>query len=108
MEDYPTIPCTACAYCMPCPYGIDIPTIFRHYNDAVNAGDIAQSHEQKDFQRLKRRYLVSYDRAVATVRQADHWIGCGQCKSHCPQSIDIPRMLHRIDAYIEKLRRETL
>lgn len=108
MEDYPTIPCTACAYCMPCPYGIDIPTIFRHYNDAVNAGDIAQSHEQKDFQRLKRRYLVSYDRAVATVRQADHCIGCGQCKSHCPQSIDIPRMLHRIDAYIEKLRRETL
>ena len=108
MENYPTIPCTACAYCMPCPYGIDIPTIFRHYNDAVNAGDIAQSHEQKDFQRLKRRYLVSYDRAVATVRQADHCIGCGQCKSHCPQSIDIPRMLHRIDAYIEKLRRETL
>lgn len=108
MENYPTIPCTACAYCMPCPYGIDIPTIFRHYNDAVNAGDIAQSHEQKDFQRLKRRYLVNYDRAVATVRQADHCIGCGQCKSHCPQSIDIPRMLHRIDAYIEKLRRETL
>ena len=108
MEDYPTVPCTACSYCMPCPYGIDIPTIFRHYNDHVNSGEIAQSCEQDHFQRLKRRYLVSYDRAVDTVRQADHCIGCGQCRPKCPQSIDIPRALRRIDRYVEKLKRETL
>lgn len=108
MEDYPTVPCTACSYCMPCPYGIDIPTIFRHYNDHVNSGEIAQSCEQDHFQRLKRRYLVSYDRAVETVRQADHCIGCGQCRPKCPQSIDIPRALRRIDRYVEKLKRETL
>ena len=108
MEDYPTVPCTACSYCMPCPYGIDIPTIFKHYNDHVNSGEIAQSCEQDHFQRLKRRYLVSYDRAVETVRQADHCIGCGQCRPKCPQSIDIPRVLRRIDRYVEKLKRETL
>ena len=108
MEDYPTVPCTACSYCMPCPYGIDIPTIFRHYNDHVNSGEIAQSCEQDHFQRLKRRYLVSYDRAVETVRQADHCIGCGQCRPKCPQSIDIPRALRHIDRYVEKLKRETL
>lgn len=108
MEDYPTVPCTACSYCMPCPYGIDIPTIFRHYNDHVNSGEIAQSCEQDHFQRLKRRYLVSYDRAVETVRQADHCIGCGQCRPKCPQSIDIPRALRHIDKYVEKLKRETL
>lgn len=108
MENYPTVPCTGCTYCMPCPYGIDIPTIFRHYNDAVNIGDVAQSCEQEHFQRLKRRYLVSYDRAVESVRQADHCIGCGQCKPHCPQSIDIPKELRRIDRYVEKLKRETL
>ena len=108
MEDYPTVPCTACSYCMPCSYGIDIPTIFRHYNDHVNSGEIAQSCEQDHFQRLKRRYLVSYDRAVETVRQADHCIGCGQCRPKCPQSIDIPRVLRRIDRYVEKLKRETL
>lgn len=108
MEDYPTVPCTACSYCMPCPYGIDIPTIFRHYNDHVNSGEIAQSCEQDHFQRLKRRYLVSYDRAVETVRQADHCIGCGQCRPKCPQSIDIPRALRHIDIYVEKLKRKTL
>lgn len=108
MEDYPTVPCTACSYCMPCPYGIDIPTIFRHYNDHVNSGEIAQSCEQDHFQRLKRRYLVSYDRAVETVRQADHCIGCGQCRPKCPQSIDIPRVLRHIDRYVEKLKREAL
>lgn len=108
MEDYPTVPCTACSYCMPCPYGIDIPTIFKHYNDHVNSGEIAQSCEQDHFQRLKRRYLVSYDRAVETVRQADHCIGCGQCRPKCPQSIDIPRALRHIDRYVEKLKRETL
>lgn len=108
MEDYPTVPCTACSYCMPCPYGIDIPTIFRHYNDHVNSGEIAQSCEQDHFQRLKRRYLVSYDRAVETVRQADHCIGCGQCRPKCPQSIDIPRAFRHIDRYVEKLKRETL
>lgn len=108
MEDYPTVPCTACSYCMPCPYGIDIPTIFRHYNDHVNSGEIAQSCEQDHFQRLKRRYLVSYDRAVETVRQADHCIGCDQCRPKCPQSIDIPRALRHIDRYVEKLKRETL
>lgn len=108
MEDYPTVPCTDCKYCMPCPYGIDIPGIFKHYNKCVNDGDIPQSKEQSDYRKLKRAYLVSYDRAIATVRQADHCIGCGQCEPHCPQSIEIPKQLRRIDKYVERLRRDTL
>lgn len=108
MEEYPTVPCTNCKYCMPCPYGIDIPGIFKHYNDHVNDGEIAQSTEQKDYKRLKRAYLTSYDRALESVRQADHCIGCHQCEPHCPQSIRIPDELHKIDRYIEKLRRDTL
>ena len=27
-----TIPCNECNYCMPCPYGIDIPAVLSHYN----------------------------------------------------------------------------
>ena len=51
---------------------------------------------------------MSYDRAVATVRQADHCIGCGECLSHCPQSIPIPEQLNRIAKYIENLRQDKL
>ena len=32
-------------------------------------------------------------------------IGCNQCSPHCPQGIDIPRELHRISDYVERLRR---
>ena len=108
IRDYPLVPCTACQYCMPCPYGIDIPGIFRHYNSCVNDGLIAESAAQKDFRKLKRKYLTSYDKAIESVRQADHCITCGECVSHCPQHIRIPQQLHRIDNYIENLKQETL
>jgi predicted aldo/keto reductase-like oxidoreductase len=41
---------------------------------------------------------------VEKERQADHCVGCKQCNPHCPQRIDIPREIRRIDKYIEDLR----
>ena len=40
MMRYPTVPCNDCKYCMPCPYGIDIPSILIHYNKCVNEGNV--------------------------------------------------------------------
>ena len=108
MKKYPTVPCNDCKYCMPCPYGIDIPAILLHYNKCVNAGEIAKSIEDENYKKARRAYLVSYDRAVPELRQADRCIGCNQCSSHCPQRIDIPREIHRISRYIEDLRKDTL
>ena len=108
IRDFPLIPCTACNYCMPCPYGIDIPGIFGAYNKALNEGLVAESAEQSDFKRLRRRYLALYNKSVETIRQADHCISCGTCTSHCPQHIRIPRELSRIDAYVEKLKQGNL
>ena len=108
LDSFPTVPCNDCKYCMPCPYGIDIPGVFLHYNAMVNTGQVAASREQEDYRRLKRRYLISYDRAVQGLRQADHCIQCRQCEPHCPQSIRIPRELRRIAEYVEKLKSDTL
>ncbi|MCI1639688.1 MAG: aldo/keto reductase [Bacteroidales bacterium] len=108
ISEYPVIPCNDCKYCMPCPYGIDIPGIFKHFNKCVNDGFIARTKEQEDYNRLKKAYLVSYDRSIASMRQANHCIGCKQCIEHCPQSIMIPNELHKIDSYIERLKRGTL
>ncbi len=108
MATYPTVNCTHCNYCMPCPYGIDIPEIFAHYNKHVNDGTVAQSSEQANYKKLRKEYLASYDKAIQSLRQADHCIGCGQCMVHCPQSIDIPNQLHRIDRYVEQLKQNKL
>lgn len=108
MSDYPTVNCNDCKYCMPCPYGIDIPSIFKHYNKCVNEGLVASNSAQSDYKKLRKAYLTSYNKAIPTLRQADHCIGCETCVSHCPQSIDIPSELHRIDRYLEKLKQNTL
>ena len=108
LDSFPTVPCNDCKYCMPCPYGIDIPGVFLHYNAMVNTCQVATSREQKDYARLKRRYLISYDRAVESLRQADHCIHCRQCEPHCPQGIRIPLELQRIGEYVEKLKSDTL
>ena len=108
MMSYPTIPCNDCKYCMPCPYGIDIPAVLLHYNKCVNEGNIATTSQSESYRKARQAFLVGYDRSVPRLRQASHCIGCGQCLSHCPQSIDIPKELHRIDDYVEDLKQNRL
>ena len=108
MMQFDTIPCNDCKYCMPCPYGIDIPAILPHYNKCLNEGNIPTSSQDPGYRRARRAYLVGYDRSVPKLRQASHCIGCRQCVPHCPQSIDIPAELHRIDRYVEQLKQEIL
>ena len=101
---YPTIPCTTCEYCMPCPYGINIPAIFSHYNKCVNEGNVPASSKDEQYSEARRAFLIGYDRSVPRLRQASHCIGCGQCQPHCPQNIKIPQQLHRIDDFVEQLK----
>lgn len=105
ISKFPLIGCTACQYCMPCPYGIDIPGIFRFYNKTINEGTYVKTKEQQDYARARRKYLALYDKSVETARQADHCISCNRCSKACPQHIRIPAELMRIDGYVEKLKK---
>ncbi len=102
---YPTVPCTGCKYCMPCPYGINIPEIFAHYNKCLSEGNVIDNLNDKDYARARKAFLIGYDRSVPKLRQADHCIGCRSCVSHCPQGIAIPDELHKIDSFVERLKR---
>ena len=74
--------CTGCAYCMPCPKGVDIPGTFSAYN---------RYHTESKFSGF-REYLM-----CTTLRKnsaaASQCIGCGKCEKHCPQHIAIRDML---------------
>ena len=108
MVQYPTVPCNDCKYCMPCPYGLDIPAILLHYNKCVNQGNVPESRQAENYRQARQAFLVGYDRSVPKLRQASHCIGCGQCAPHCPQSINIPKELQRIDSFVEQLKQGTL
>lgn len=100
-----TIPCNECNYCMPCPYGLNIPTIFAHYNRCIKEGNLPNKGEQDpDYRRARRAFLIGYDRRVPKLRQASHCVQCGECVTHCPQRIQIPDELAKIDAFVEELK----
>jgi predicted aldo/keto reductase-like oxidoreductase len=101
-SDY--IQCTYCQYCMPCPYGIDIPETFGHFNRSVSAGNVLQHSNDPNDRRARRQFLIGYDRRVERMRQAKNCIECGICNPKCPQRIDIPKALRRVDDYAENLR----
>ena len=75
------IPCTGCDYCADCPKGVKISTVFSVFNRYKNGtATLEQSRDE---------YNEIFPNAAECV-------ACGKCKSHCPQSIDIPKMLSEI------------
>ena len=72
------VPCTGCAYCMPCPKGVDIPGTFRCYNEMYVEGKSVGRHE---FFRV-----VGLRKKPALPSQC---VACGRCEKHCPQHISI-------------------
>jgi uncharacterized protein len=80
--------CTACAYCMPCSAGINIPTCFSMYNDYwVFDGTPA----------VKKRYDILSKMAAP----ASKCVECGECESHCPQGIAIREELKNVKELFE-------
>ena len=103
--DLKTIPCNDCKYCMPCPWGVNIPAIFVHYNKCINEGTLPHKAESESYARYRREYLIGLDRVVPRERQPDHCIGCNHCVPHCPQNIQIPQEMERLSHFIDSLKR---
>ncbi|MDR2488273.1 MAG: aldo/keto reductase [Desulfovibrio sp.] len=100
------IPCTACYYCMPCPYGVEIPAVFTHYNHCVDDEYIPKGARNADYEKARRAFLVGHDRSVPELRQAIRCTGCGICVPLCPQRINIPEQMSRLGKFVEGLRSE--
>jgi predicted aldo/keto reductase-like oxidoreductase len=72
--------CTKCKYCIPCPVGVDIPTNFSLYNDAV-AAPAAKT--------LGHNLYVM----MSGESRASNCKACGACEKKCPQHLPIVKRL---------------
>ncbi len=76
--------CTGCAYCMPCPKGVDIPSAFFYLNQTKISGTWKT--------RAEYGQVVGLRKDPSLPGQC---IQCGKCEKHCPQSIPIRDMLKK-------------
>ncbi len=83
------INCTGCRYCQPCPVGVDIPRAFGIYNSLKNSGDSASA---------KERFLK-----IPADNRPSECVSCGRCMAKCPQHLEIPALLKKINAELSSL-----
>jgi len=83
MNEKIKVPCTACAYCMPCPHGVNIPGCFASYNEKYLLED----------KMYKIKYAQTLGAMSSTPAYASQCKECGKCELHCPQKIEIRKEL---------------
>ena len=102
---YLVVPCTSCGYCMPCPNGVSIPFVLRIVNDLAYWGE-----------RGKPRIAFFYNRMTKTQEEiekrkseGEEFDGaaclckkCGGCIDKCPQQIDIPDIMEKVNEIFEE------
>lgn len=74
--------CTGCAYCMPCPFGVDIPSNFKYWNNCFIYDD-------------PELFKTKYEKMKIEAR-ADQCRQCGACERMCPQQLPIREDLKRV------------
>ena len=107
VSDSGTLPCTYCRYCDPCPYGVDIASVFRIYKRYGEAAGLDLAHPERATDRQKKAFFTHYKNNLERSQRASHCTACGTCLPRCPQHIDIPKMVRAVDDLVQRLGRET-
>lgn len=71
--------CTGCRYCMPCPFGLEIPDLFTAYN-------MSASHGMGEAKEAYGKLLVKAEACQA----------CRHCEEECPQHIKISEVMPKV------------
>lgn len=85
--------CTGCRYCMPCPFGVDIPGNFSVWN---------RLHVYQNFGTVKWQW----EGMKKDNKTPDFCRECGKCEKACPQHLSIREDLKRVRADLEKAEAE--
>jgi predicted aldo/keto reductase-like oxidoreductase len=92
--------CTGCGYCMPCPFGVNIPQCFSHYNDYSMGGSRIMTRGTYGMMVMGGMTGIRADAALCR--------NCGKCSKACPQKIAIPDELKKVKKTLGGLRTKAL
>jgi len=93
------IPCTACQYCMPCPFGVNIPQNFAIVNNVSTESNFIF----RQWLKMGYRHLTGKKNKLNKDKpngNATICTDCGVCIEKCPQEIQIPTELKKVNAVL--------
>jgi len=94
LKKFSELYCTGCAYCQPCPKGIEIPKIFQAYtyHNVYGLSELAK----KSFQ----NYVNDEKKPGATLKDCAN---CGFCERKCPQHLKVRELLKKAEDVLNAL-----
>ncbi|MHA2182064.1 MAG: aldo/keto reductase [Promethearchaeota archaeon] len=95
------VPCTSCNYCMPCPEGVNIPALFNLVNSFNQYGENTRAGFTSYYKTLPKT-KEALEKSGKGVGSASLCVKCGECLEKCPQQIEIPDDLEKINSIFEE------
>ncbi len=87
INSFVSITCTKCEYCIPCPMNINIPEVFTTYNNYK----LFQNPNQA------KGAIAKFEASPSAC------VECGACEGHCPQNLEIIKLLKEVNKEFEAL-----
>ncbi|RAP54554.1 MAG: hypothetical protein BZ137_01565, partial [Methanosphaera sp. rholeuAM130] len=91
--DLNKINCTGCNYCMPCPQCINIPDIFKLYNDKY----LFPENKKFGIHQNTIRYAANILGVIGNPHDPSLCVDCGLCATKCPQQLEIPKLIRKVN-----------